>query len=118
MIGEHILHEHPAAMMLVDSGLAGRRYFLRRGQGWVFFRRGQRASRTPCGALRGLWGPGQSKRWLATAVALLRSCAAYATLISKAVACTYMLLPLCLGVLIHTLLSQARSAARALQPGF
>ena len=111
MIGEHILHEHPAAMMLVDSALAGRRYVLWRGQGWVFFRRGQQA-------LRGLWGPGQSKRWLATAVALLRSCAACATLISKAVARTYMLLPLCLGVLIHTLLSQARSGARALQAGF
>jgi hypothetical protein len=57
VIREHFLHEHPAAMMLVDSALAGRRYSLRRGQGWVFFRH---SSRKPC--RRGQWGPGQSKR--------------------------------------------------------
>jgi hypothetical protein len=40
VIGEHILHEDPAATMLVDSALAGR---------WYFLRRGQRASRKSCG---------------------------------------------------------------------
>jgi hypothetical protein len=48
--GVHILHEHPAAMMLFDSALAGRREFLRCDQDWAFLRRGQSASK-PCGGI-------------------------------------------------------------------